>query len=120
MGREGSKSTEYRAYQSREGKEIIFPVGTVTGAYPGPHLVVTGGIHGAEYPGIVEAGGIGQLEESAVNLHMRGLYNVLRFMKILPGEAVTAEAVREYPNFVWLHTPEKGFYVSCVKAGSCS
>ena len=66
------------------------------------------------------AGGIGQLEESAVNLHMRGLYNVLRSMKILPGEAVTAEAVREYPNFVWLHTPEKGFYVSCVKAGSCS
>ena len=288
MGRErqeARKQTEYRTYQSRDGREIVFPVGTVTGAKPGPHLVVTGGIHGAEYPGIaaamrlfqeldpealsgtvtivtissltayearamfvcpvdgknpnrffpgdpegsyteemvyylfrdiirgadahidlhggdmvealepfalvhtgvspetdaacrqlalayglpnlvstssdgtwpdrgnnyansaehgipsviVEAGGIGQLEESAVRLHMRGLGNVLRHLKMLPENnppgtgssgLQTAEnnpqepvpgglsgGIREYPNFVWLHTPEKGFYVSCVKVG---
>ena len=49
------KSTEYKVFSTTAGEKIYFPVATVTGAYPGPCLAVTAGIHGCEYPGIAAA-----------------------------------------------------------------
>ena len=49
------KTTEILKFTTQDGEEIQFPVATVTGDQPGPHVVITAGIHGAEYPGIVSA-----------------------------------------------------------------
>ena len=51
----GEKITEIRHYVTAAGSEITIPVATVAGNHEGPTLVVTAGIHGCEYPGIVSA-----------------------------------------------------------------
>ena len=49
------KTTELLEFHTPENESVIFPVATVEGKSPGPHFVITAGIHGAEYPGIVSA-----------------------------------------------------------------
>lgn len=49
------KFTKIHVYQSNEGQEIRIPVATVQGERPGPHAVITAGIHGGEYPPIAAA-----------------------------------------------------------------
>lgn len=71
------------------------------------------GIPGA----IVEAGGIGQLDEESVSLHMKGLYNVLCYLGCLEGEPVTPEDLTFYDEFVWVYTPKKGIFYTKVSVG---
>ena len=49
------KKTEILRFETPCGKELFFPVATVTGDAPGPSAVITAGIHGCEYPGIAAA-----------------------------------------------------------------
>lgn len=49
------KSTEWLKFQTEKGEEITFPLATVKGAKDGKTIVITAGIHGTEYPGIVAA-----------------------------------------------------------------
>jgi len=49
------KNKEIKRFSTQDGNEICFPVGTIVGDKPGPHVLITGGIHGCEYPGIVSA-----------------------------------------------------------------
>lgn len=49
------KTTKFLNYKTEVGENITFPAGIITGKNPGPHFVITAGIHGAEYPGIVAA-----------------------------------------------------------------
>ncbi|MGN0770215.1 MAG: succinylglutamate desuccinylase/aspartoacylase family protein [Christensenellales bacterium] len=65
---------------------------------------------------IVEAGGIGQLEQSAVNMHLWGLHNVLRHVGVLDGKAVKPE-VQIYPGFKWMYTPWRGIFYKRVSVG---
>ena len=51
----GEKKTEIIHFDTPCGKELFFPVATVTGNNPGPAAVITAGVHGCEYPGIVSA-----------------------------------------------------------------
>lgn len=50
-----SKTTEWKRYTASDGHEIAFPVATIKGDAPGPHFVITAGLHGCEYPGIAAA-----------------------------------------------------------------
>ena len=49
------KSTEYLKFYSKDNEEILFPLARIEGQKPGPHVVITAGIHGCEYPGIAAA-----------------------------------------------------------------
>ncbi len=65
---------------------------------------------------IVEAGGIGQLEPEMVEMHMKGLYNVLCLTGVLEGE-VTEPRVEEYSIFEWVYSPWKGIFYKNVEVG---
>src|ERR1035437_648701 len=71
------------------------------------------GIPGA----LVEAGSIGQLDEESVNLHMKGLYNVLRYLGCLEGEPVIPADQTIYDEFVLVYTPKKGIFCTKVSVG---
>jgi predicted deacylase len=71
------------------------------------------GIPGA----LVEAGSIGQLDEESVNLHMKGLYNVLRYLGCLEGEPVIPTNQTIYDELVWVYTPKKGIFYTKVNVG---
>ena len=49
------KTRETIVHKTPEGEEILFPVVRIEGSEPGPHVVITGGLHGCEYPGIAAA-----------------------------------------------------------------
>jgi predicted deacylase len=71
------------------------------------------GIPGA----LVEAGSIGQLDEESVNLHMKGLYSVLRYLGCLEGESVIPGDLTFYDEFVEVYTPKKGIFHTKVSVG---
>jgi predicted deacylase len=65
---------------------------------------------------IAEAGGIGQLEESAVAMLADGVANALRVLGMLPGEPGPPRS-RDVGNFVWPRSRQAGFWVAAVKPG---
>jgi predicted deacylase len=67
---------------------------------------------------IAEAGGRGQLEESAVQLLARGVGNVLRSLEMLPGAVERPPAgQRTVGSFVWLRCERAGWWDAAVGSG---
>ncbi|HHW01721.1 MAG TPA: hypothetical protein GXX35_02710 [Thermoanaerobacterales bacterium] len=90
---------------------------TLTGSWPDYGTTYANASEHGIPAAIVEAGGIGQLDEESVNLHMKGLYNVLRYLGCLEGEPVVPENLTFYDEFVWVYTPKKGIFYTKVKVG---
>jgi hypothetical protein len=65
---------------------------------------------------IAEAGGIGQLEESAVALLADGTRSALRHLGSLPGEPSSPRS-RDVGDFVWLRCARAGFWAAAVSTG---
>jgi predicted deacylase len=67
---------------------------------------------------IAEAGGRGQLEESAVELLVRGVRNALRHLEMLPGAVEPPPAdQRTVGSFVWLRCEQAGWWDAAVGSG---
>jgi hypothetical protein len=67
---------------------------------------------------IAEAGGRGQLEESAVQLLVDGVRNVCRLLGMLPGDPDPPRvAQRLVGSFVWLRSAHEGWWDAAVAAG---
>ena len=75
---------------------------------------------GAGIPAIIaEAGGRGLLEEAAVELHLRGLENVLRRLEMLEGDPEPPPAgMRSVARFVWLRSGAAGWWDPAEAAGA--
>ena len=68
---------------------------------------------------IAEAGGRGLLEEAAVELHVRGLENVLRRLDMLDGDPEPPQAgMRSVARFVWLRSSAAGWWEPFADAGA--
>jgi uncharacterized protein len=65
---------------------------------------------------IAEAGGIGQLDESAVQLLADGTRAALRVLGALPGEPGAARS-RDVGDFVWMRCARAGFWAAAVGPG---
>jgi predicted deacylase len=67
---------------------------------------------------IAEVGGCGLLEEDAVRMHLDGLGNALRHLRMLPGDVNPPRAdMRSVGRFVWLRAAEEGWWEPDVVAG---
>ncbi len=67
---------------------------------------------------IAEAGGRGQLEESAVALLVAGVRNVLGQLEMLPGAPAAPRAdMRLVGRFVWLRSDQAGWWDTLVVSG---
>ena len=73
----------------------------------------------AGIPGVIaEAGGRGLLEESAVQLLVTGVRNVLRHLEMLPGKPDPPPgAQRQVGSFIWLRSTHEGWWDSAVESG---
>ena len=65
---------------------------------------------------IAEAGGIGQLEEHAVDLLARGARNALKHLGVVHGVPEPSRS-QTVGRFVWLYSEPGGFWVAGVKTG---
>lgn len=64
-----------------------------------------------------ETGQIGQTGPEWVGLVERGVWNLLRFYKMVPGEPQRAEAVIWLDKFEVLRAPERGIFYAAVQPG---
>jgi predicted deacylase len=73
----------------------------------------------AGIPGVIaEAGGRGLLEESAVQLLVTGVRNVLRHLEMLPDDPEPPPAgQRQVGSFIWLRSAHEGWWDSAVESG---
>lgn len=83
---------------------------------------VKGGTYGAAaaigLPCILtEAGECGQLDEPNTQVHLKGLYNVLKLLGILAGSPEPVAPIRLLKNFPWLRSPHSGCWYPAVKVG---
>ena len=65
---------------------------------------------------IAEAGGCGQLEEAATSMLVEGVRNVLRHLKMLPGEPSPPRS-RVVGKFIWSRAAQDGWWQAAVAAG---
>jgi predicted deacylase len=70
----------------------------------------------AKLGAIAEAGGIGQLEDAAVQLLADGARNALKHLGVLEGPAEPSTS-RVVSRFEWIYSAPGGFWVSRVKTG---
>ena len=67
---------------------------------------------------IAEVGGCGLLEEDAVRMHIDGIENALRHLRMLPGAVTPPPAdMRSVGRFVWLRSTDAGWWEPDVRAG---
>jgi predicted deacylase len=66
---------------------------------------------------IAEAGGIGQLQPEAVELHLRGLRRVLQRLRMLDGALEPLPEQTRIHDFVWIRAERGGFFRKAIAAG---
>lgn len=66
---------------------------------------------------IAEAGGVGQLQAEAVELHLRGLDRALRRLGMLEGALTPLPEPVLMRDFVWLRAEQGGFFRKTISAG---
>lgn len=95
-------------------------------AYGIPHILRSSSIAGGSYaaaanrgiPAILtESGGIGQLDESAVAMHLSGLRRLLTYLGMLDGQSVEPVERALLTQFAWVSAPASGLYYSTVRPG---
>jgi predicted deacylase len=65
-----------------------------------------------------ESGECGVLARDAVDRHLRGLRNVLRQLRLLPGGAVAFDRPVEHDGWIWMRTPDAGWWQPAVGTGA--
>lgn len=92
----------------------------------GIRYVVRGRVAGGTYaaaaqrgiPSILtEAGGQGLLQQEALQIHLRGLRNVMRHLGILPGGPEPADAVTVFKEFHWVTSAHAGLFYPDITPG---
>lgn len=92
----------------------------------GIRYIVRGRVAGGTYaaaaqkgiPAILtEAGGQGLLEEEALQIHLRGLRNVMRHLGILPGRPEPGDAVTVLKEFHWVTSAHAGLFYPDITPG---
>lgn len=66
---------------------------------------------------LAEAGGQGVLDEEAVEIHLRGLRNVMAYLGILPGQPGPVEPPLLLSEFHWVSSEHAGLFYPAVKPG---
>lgn len=92
----------------------------------GIRYVVRGRVSGGTYsaaaqrriPAILtEAGGQGLLQRDALEIHLRGLRNVLRHLKITPGAPEPVEPITELTEMHWVRSAHTGLFYPEIAPG---
>ncbi|HVT67802.1 MAG TPA: M14 family metallopeptidase [Trebonia sp.] len=65
-----------------------------------------------------ESGECGILDPAAVGRHLRGLRNVLRTLRLVPGEPAAFDPPAEHEGWIWMRTPGGGWWQPAVPAGT--
>lgn len=129
------KITELLEFHTPENESVIFPVATVEGKSPGPHFVITAGIHGGDMVEKLEpftlyhTGADAETDQKSREMaYYYGLPNLIATTSdgtwpdrgsnyANSAEHKIPAIITEYQNFVWLYTPVKGIFFRDISIG---
>ncbi len=104
--------------------EVVSRAAAMAEAFGIAHIMVSDALTGSTIgaaaargaPAILaEAGGMGQLDEESVALHLRGLRNVLRLLGVLPGSPDPVPPPVRLTRFAWLRAEHAGCWYPAVR-----
>ena len=115
-----SEELDRRSYEIAKYYGLPNLVSTVAGGtWPDDGTTYANAVTRAKIPAaIVEAGGVGRLDEKSVQMHMRGLRNTLRHFGNLPGTAEEPDTQDIFSDMVWLFSSCKGFFYLTIETGA--
>jgi uncharacterized protein len=64
-----------------------------------------------------ESGECGILAADAVDRHLRGLRNVLRHLRLLPGDAAAFDRPVQHDGWIWMRTADAGWWQPAIATG---
>jgi predicted deacylase len=103
--------------ESAKDLALAFNLPYVVDSRGGLEGMTAGAAAQAGVPGVIaEAGGIGQLEESAIALLKNGATNALKHLGVLAGEPEPSRS-KLVGRFEWVYGGPAGFWVPAVKTG---
>ena len=114
-----SEELDRQSYEIAKYYGLPNIVSTVTGgAWPDNGTTYANAATRAKIPAaIVEAGGVGRLDEKSVQTHLKGLRNTLRHFGNLPGEAEEPGAQDIFSDMMWVFSSCKGFFYISIETG---
>ncbi len=116
----------FTIYSDGAAPDVVAKSRAMAEAYGIPRIIrsqaIAGGTYGAAtgrgVPAILtEAGGVGQLDEPSVTLHLKGLRNVLRLLGVLPGKPEPVPPATHFTQFAWLRSEHTGCWYPSVRGG---
>jgi hypothetical protein len=116
----------FTIYSDGAAPDVIAKSRAMAEAYGISNIVVSQSIVGGTYGAaasrgvaaiLTEAGGVGQLDEASVAVHLKGLRNVLRLLRVLPGTPEPVPPPTIHSRVVWLRSGHTGCWYPSVYAG---
>ncbi len=118
--------TPFLIYSDQGGPLVVERSRAMAEAYGIRYILESSSIAGSTYatsaqvgvPAILaEAGGVGQLSEDAVQIHLDGLENVLRLLDLVSDPLPRVETKPIFRKFVWTHASTQGLFYPLVQVG---
>lgn len=106
--------------------EVVEQSRKMAQAYGISHILESDSVAGGTYafaaaagiPAILtESGQMGQLDEEAVQVHLRGLDNILRVLGMVAEPVKEVPAPTIYRKFVWSRAPQEGLFYRSIVPG---
>lgn len=116
----------FTIFSDRGPQEVVHQAEAMARAYGISHILRSSSIAGGSYataaemgiPAILtESGQVGQLEETAVTIHLNGLEQLLRHLGMVPQSPVPPVGAPLLTQFIWVSAPSTGLYYSALKPG---
>lgn len=116
----------FTIFSDRGGSSVVDAAEAMARAYGIRHILRSSAIAGGSYaaaaeqgiPAILtESGQVGQLDESAVTVHLTGLQNLLRHLKMLSGTGPDPVEDPLLTRFAWISSPATGLYYGALQVG---
>ncbi len=116
----------FTIFSDRGGDSVVAQAEAMARAYGIQHILRSSSIAGGSYaaaaemgiPAILtESGQVGQLDETAVQVHLQGLANILIHLGMLQGAQPPQVAGPTLTQFAWISSPGTGLYYGRVTPG---
>ena len=116
----------FTIYSDSAAADVVSRSKTLAEVYGIEYVVASNSVKGATYGAsaaagvpciLAEAGQVGQLDEENTQIHLKGCWNVLRHLGVLPGDPDPVAPIKLLQDFSWLRAEQAGCWYPSSKIG---
>ena len=116
----------FTIYSDSAAADVVSRSRALAEVYGIEYVVASDSVKGATYAAsaaagvpciLAEAGQVGQLDEENTQIHLKGCWNVLRHLGVLPGDPDPVAPIKLLQDFSWLRAEQAGCWYPSSKIG---